>query len=589
MTVVCRAFIHAGPERKKNEDQQAPMADKKKSPYQSVRNIILACMLVLPFVPFALSIAIGYNFFAASTQSSAVASTKRIVADHRHMIDSFLRERRGDLEFAIQSHSFDELRDPRRLADLFGLLQKESNAFIDLGIFDEHGVHVRYHGPYELTGIIYRETEWFKAVIQQGYYISDIFLGYRKIPHFVIAVVRVEEGRPWVLRATVDTQLFNQMVEAVRIGQTGEAYILAADNRLQTDRRSGGRLMDRCRDRLRYPASTSGIETFIETDEQGETYLYATTWMKEKNWLLVVRQKKSDAFSALHRAGRIILIISLVGGAVIVAAGFYLTGYIVKRMERLDAEKNQLNQQLIRAVRLAELGEMAAGFAHEINNPLQIIKNEHSLIRMILGDFKEQKLLSESESLTELEDSLAQIDLQVRRSAKITEAILNFGRQTEPVRESIDLNRLIPSIIAMVQNKSDVHGIEIRRDLPDPAPIVQGDPAQLQQVLINLLNNAIDAVVERHGHAGGKLLVAAQSNENGSVDIIVRDNGRGISAENMKKIFMPFFTTKAVGKGTGLGLSVCYGIISSMGGTISVDSTEGEGSAFHVRLPVNSK
>jgi two-component system NtrC family sensor kinase len=239
----------------------------------------------------------------------------------------------------------------------------------------------------------------------------------------------------------------------------------------------------------------------------------------------------------------------------------------------------------VRASRLAEIGEMATGIAHEINNPLQVMKSEQTLIDTILSDLKEKGELKESEDLKELEDSIDQIKQQIDRCSNITHAVLKFGRETEVVSTDIDLGVFIPEVVSMVKNKANVEGIIIKQEISEDIIPVQGDPGQLQQVLINLINNAIDAIVEIHGSEGGKLNIGAGLKEDGKVQLSVKDNGAGISSENLKKVFSPFFTTKPVGKGTGLGLSVCYGIIDNMGGVMEVSSQKGVGTTFTIDLP----
>ncbi len=556
-----------------------------KDRYAAMKRLILASMIVVPLILFIVILGIGYYYFTNSIQTSTISSMKRIVEDHRHMIDSFLMERKANLEFILNSYSFEYLAGPKRLDDVFAQLQNESSAFVDLGVFNEDGIHVAYQGPYKLTGKVYKEAAWFKEVIKKGYYISDIFLGYRRIPHFIIALMREDNGNKWVIRATIDTYMFNDMVKKVRIGKTGEAYILNADGIFQTERRSGGSLLDKDPDSAEYPTQHSGIKTFIKKDARGDKYLYATTWLKDKRWFLIVRQEKADAFKALRSAGYMIALIMVVGGAGIVGIAFYEANRIVRRMERIDSEKDELGQQLVRASRLAEIGEMATGIAHEINNPLQIMKSEQTLIDVILEDLKEKGDIQESEDLKELEDSMAQIKLQIDRCSKITHAVLKFGRESEVISTDIDLGSFIPDIISMVENKASVEGITVTQEISEDIPPIQGDPGQLQQVLINLFNNAIDAIVERHGSEGGELAVGADLKKDGKVEITVKDNGSGISPENLKKVFSPFFTTKPVGKGTGLGLSVCYGIIDSMGGVMEVSSQKGVGTMFTIDLP----
>ncbi len=557
----------------------------KQNPYAGLKRVILASMILVPLVPFVLVLGIGNYYFTASLENSTIASIQRIVQDHRQMIESFLMERKADLDFILNTYTFEDLSRSDKLKRTLDNLKEESHAFVDLGIFDENGLHVAYYGPYQLSGKVYDQAPWFKAVVKNGFYISNVFLGYRQVPHFVIAVARMNQGRPWVIRATIDTQIFNDLVKKVRIGKTGEAYLLDADGVFQTERRSGGALMRKDPDRPKYGPVHDGIKTLIDSDASGELFLYATTWLKDKSWLLVVRQEKADAFKALRQASYRIILISIVGGAAIIALAFFLTDRIVRRMERMDQEKDQLGEQLIRAGRLAEIGEMASGFAHEINNPLQIIKSEYALIEMIFTDLKEKGEIKESEDVAELEDSIDQIKLQVDRCADITQAILQFGRKGEPVTKDIDLRTFIPEVAGMVANKAGVHGIAIEQEISDQISEVHGDLRHLQQILVNLLNNAIDAVIARHGSSGGAIRIEAGPAENGHVEINIRDNGNGISSENLKKIFTPFFTTKPVGKGTGLGLSVCYGIIEKMGGSMSVASQENVGTTFAIRLP----
>lgn len=553
--------------------------------YGKLRRLILAIMILVPSAPFMIVLAIGYYYFTTSLENSAIASLKRIVGDHRQMIESFLTERKADLGFVLSSYRFEELSDPQTLYGVFKNLQEKSATFVDLGIFNEEGIHVAYQGPYRLVGKDYSREEWFKQVMKQGYYISDIFLGYRRIPHFIIALCREETGAQWVIRATIDTYMFTDLVEKVRIGKTGEAYILNAEGVFQTERRSGGDLMDVEGDRVVELAPENEIRTFVNKDSKGEAYLYATTWLKDKDWMLVVRQEESDAFRALRTASYMIILVSLIGGGVIVAVAFYLTGQIIRRMERIDMERDRLGRQLVRATQLAELGQMAAGFAHEINNPLQIMKSEQTLIEAILTDMKNRGELQDSEDLRDMEDSMAQIKLQVDRCARITQAILKFGRRSEGAAKDVDLATFIPEVAAMISKKASVSGITLKEDIAENTPIVHVDPSQLQQVLINLLNNAIDAVVEKHGSEGGELSIATGLDEDGKARISVKDNGCGISPGDLKKVFTPFFTTKPVGQGTGLGLSVCLGIIDSMGGTMEVSSKKGAGTTFTIRLP----
>ncbi|MCG2752797.1 MAG: ATP-binding protein [Desulfobacteraceae bacterium] len=560
-----------------------------KEQYSTMRKTILLAMIMVPVGTFITILCIGYFTFSHTIETRTMQTLKRIVNDHRHMIESFLMERKASLEFVADSYTFDDLMKPKMLGDILERLQRESNAFLDIGVFNDSGVHVAYHGPYKLTGKNYSNEEWFKTVTRQGYYISDAFMGFRNTPHFIIAVTRKMNGHTWVLRATIDTYVFNDLVENIRIGQTGEAYIINAQSLFQTKRRSGGNLLEMDTDEILFPENDSESHTFLAKSKDGIKYLYAVTWMKDKHWLLVVRQEESDAFKTIRSAAYLAVLITLLGSIMIVGIAFYLTDRLVRRMEGLDTEKTQLNQQLIGASRLAELGEMAAGFAHEINNPLQIMKSEHSLIKMLLGEIIEEKNLEESEPLADIHDSLNQIELQISRCGTITQSILKFGRQGEPNPQAMDIHQITPEVVGMIKKKAFVQDVEIQESYGDSPILIHGDPPELQQVLLNLLNNAMDAIEDSKNRSSGIITVKTGRREDGTAKIEIADNGKGISPEDMNKIFTPFFTTKPVGKGTGLGLSVCFGIINKMGGTMEVFNNPEGGTNFAISLPVIQK
>ena len=254
-------------------------------------------------------------------------------------------------------------------------------------------------------------------------------------------------------------------------------------------------------------------------------------------------------------------------------------------MEQKDLERDRLNRQLIRAGRLAEIGEMAAGFAHEINNPLQIIQSEQALVAAVLSDIRMRGGEPLADDLAQIEDSLSQLKVQLERCARITGAILKFARKSEPLARELDLAGFIHEVTDMIGKRATVEGVTLRTRISPDIPLVRSDPVQLQQVFLNLFNNAIDAIVEKHGGSGGELSVEAVPGESGTVTVYVADNGIGMDDELLRKIFTPFFTTKPVGKGTGLGLSICYGIVDGMGGEMEVASEKGTGDPLHRPSP----
>lgn len=545
-------------------------------------------------IPFIIALGISFYFFSSALDKSTQASLERILTDHRKMIESFLLERKSDLELITRAYTFEDIMAEGAIGTICHSLQKRSPAFVDLGLFDETGKHLKYSGSFALAGKSYTQEPWFQNTMLRGFYISDIFLGYRNIPHFVVAVRRTENNQNWVLRATIDTVFFDSMVSGVRIGKTGEAYILNHEGVAQTARRSGDiALLDKDPAFGWMNQQFSSSQQTFQLSPKGQPFLYAVSKLANKSWYLVVRQEKHDAYRALYSAVLICVVIAILGLTALVALAYITSGTISRRIDRLDEEKEQLGSQLIRAVQLAEIGEMAAGFAHEINNPLQIIKSEYALIKILMEELYPGKEGKEDNSpdpqtLNDIRESVDQIHKQVERCHEITSAILKFGRKKEVKHTTLDPSTVIPEILKLVENSARTSGVEITTQIEENIPSFMGDPGRFQQVMLNLVNNAIHAVTSQHGANGGKIEInAAQIRNNegqAMVDIQVKDNGCGIAPEHMDKIFSPFFTTKAVGRGTGLGLSVCFGIIESFGGTMSVDSRPGEGTVFSIQL-----
>ena len=548
--------------------------------FSRIRRIILSRVLLAPFIILMIVCSTLVYYFATNLFDRVESELIRVADDHRSLISQFFSERTEDLLFIAGANSFKSIHQRNRLSELFHVLQSTSPAFLDLGVFDKTGNHVAYEGPYRLEGKNYSQAEWFKAVCAKSVYISDVFLGYRNTPHFIIAVKKVEDGEPWYLRATIDTQFFNNLVENIRVGKTGEAYLINKDGVLQTRKRSGGSLMEADPDFLRYQSDHHRIMSFTARDFRGEKCLYATGRLNNPGWFLVVRQDFLDAAAPLIRAVLIAIGLVFIGGAVVVLIAFFLASGLANRLTLADAEKREMGSQLIMAGKLAEVGEMSAGMAHEINNPLQVMTSEITMINDLFEDCRTGEPVKE-ETLDLMADSVDQIGLQINRCSHITQGLLKFSRKTEPVVRSIVPHEMIGEIVAMVEHQAHLEDITIRQEVDPGLPEIESDPAQLQQVFLNLLNNAIYAVT---GRDKGEIRITSTVDDE-FVLLAVADNGCGIEPEQLKRIFVPFFTTKPVGKGTGLGLSTCYGIIEGLGGNITVTSELNVGTVFTVQLP----
>lgn len=249
---------------------------------------------------------------------------------------------------------------------------------------------------------------------------------------------------------------------------------------------------------------------------------------------------------------------------------------IGKDMTRLRT----ITEQLINHEKMASVGEMAAGVAHEINTPLGIILG---YTQLMMDDFADN---------SEPYVNLKVIERQTKACRRIVSDLLKFSRQTQSIKTSIYLNEIVKEVLSVTEHTLNINKISVVRRFDPHLPPIVGDPEKLHQVFINLFNNSLYAMM-----GGGRLTIATSCERGEEVQVTVQDTGTGISEQIKNKIFDPFFTTKDVGKGTGLGLSVTYGIVQEHGGTITVESpvddpensTTSPGTAFHITFPATDR
>jgi two-component system NtrC family sensor kinase len=565
--------------QKKNADMH--YKDLLTHPYYRllVRNMVVV-IIVVSITPMLLVGGVLLDQFYNSYRKKIYDHLKELNQKHTQNIDKFLEEKLGDLRLVADRNRFDKLSDEAFLSHMLALLRQDLSAvFTDLGVINAQGRQISYAGPFKLTNANYAEAEWFKRAITSHIFISDVFLGLRGLPHFIIAVRYKWQGEYMILRATVDFAAFNTLVENLRIGKTGFAFILNRSGELQTkpyfdfvpEKGLYGYFLDF---ENKYPGQVQIVERSVK---YGNDKIYAASFLKNGDWLLVYQQDTDDAFSELNTTKNISILIMIAGSLIIIAVAFISSNKMVKRIARSDREKEIMTQQVIETGKLASVGELAAGIAHEINNPVAIMVEEAGWI----GDLLEEEDLKENKNREEFERALNQIKTQGKRCKEITHKLLSFARKTDPRIHDVQINDLIEEMARLPAQRAKYSNVVIETKYANDLPSIQVSESELQQVFLNLLNNAIDAMEKK----GGTVIITTQK-EDRNILISVADNGTGIPELNLARIFDPFFSTKPVGKGSGLGLSICYGIIEKMGGSIEAKSVVNEGTTFYIRIPM---
>lgn len=556
-----------------------------KSPYYTslIRKIVFVVISV-SLTPMILVTGIILKQFSVSYQEKVHAHLEELIQNHRQNIDTFLKEKLRNIRVLMESSSYQELSNEAFLKKQLQLLQKEYGfVFVDLGVVNQKGNQVSYAGPFMLANANYSDAKWFRDAIRIRYYISDVFTGLRGHPHFIVSVRGTMNGDDWILRATIDFGTFNFLVENIRIGKTGFAFILNRAGEFQTRPEEGFVVQKNDLTRLFDEIGLSKQKIVISENKnrRNGTYVYASAGLKEGSWLLVYRQDLKDAYSDLLQSRKTAVWIILIGSMAIITMALLLSNRIVSRIADTDSEKEMMNQQVVETGKLASIGELAAGIAHEINNPVAIMVEEAGWIQ----DLLEEEEFYKSKNLNEFERSLNQIRSQGRRCKEITHKLLSFARKTDTQVQDIQLNSVVEEIVGLSEQMARHNNITIEKYLQQNLPFVHMSPSEMQQVLLNLINNAIDAMAP----SGGKIIIRTRhiQEKEDAVMISVEDTGTGIPQANLSRIFDPFYSTKAVGKGTGLGLSICYGIIKKNGGDIDVESTLDVGTTFYIQIPVS--
>jgi len=248
-----------------------------------------------------------------------------------------------------------------------------------------------------------------------------------------------------------------------------------------------------------------------------------------------------------------------------------------KNMKEAYQDLKAVQEQIVWTEKLASLGKLAATIAHEINNPLAGVLN---YIRLIIKQLSRNRF--SQDKLEDISRYLAIMESETARCGEIVKDLLAFSRRTKITMESNSIESIVDRTLSLISHELEIRELQLKKDIAPNLPKIKCDFKQIQQVLLNLVYNAIEAM-----QSGGTLTITANRADGAEpfLEIGVSDTGCGISKKDMENIFEPFFTTKAEGKGVGLGLSVVYGIIAGHHGTLSVESEPGKGSTFTVRLP----
>lgn len=532
--------------------------------------VLMSLVAIVPLVSITL---IDYKVTQHAVETDFFLRTARLVSNTWRTVSFFLVERRSALDFVVKDNSYNSLCDSKRLYEILRHLKQGFGGFIDIGVIDSNGIQRAYAGPYNLEGINYRDQSWFKDVTNKGVNVSDVFMGFRRTPHIVIAVRHnLSKESFFILRATIDTDRFNDLLSQLEVSGQGDSFLINKDGILQTPSRDYGKVLDKIP--LPVPEFSQHTSVYEQTHKDkalviGYDYIHDTPFI-----LMIVKQKvelmKPWQTTRLQLIGFLIASIS-----VIALVTLSVSTYLVNRILLADQKRIMTLHEVEYSNKMASIGRLAAGVAHEINNPLAVINEKVGLIKDILtikDEFKGNK------KLVELANSAL---YSVDRCGTITKRLLNFARHLDVKIQLVNIDEVIKDVLGFLAKEADYRSIKVLVNVSRNIPEFECDRGKLQQIFLNIVNNAFAAVKD-----GGKIDITAKREKTDLISVTFTDDGYGIPKSDLERVFEPFFSTKTKQGGTGLGLSITYGLVQELGGSVGVQSEVGKGTSFVVTLPL---
>jgi two-component system NtrC family sensor kinase len=555
------------------EDYHESMTSPER--YRRFRRTLSLVMIAAFLVPLILTTMLSYYAY----RSNMLAYLRWNAESATKTIETFLTELQTVLLYTAEGHTYEELINQDNLNELYHRLKTHYPGVVDLGIIDHKGTQRAYAGPYELAGKDYSDRECCKTSSAGKTVIGKIELGYRNVPHFCISanVFSPTRGKSWTFRIGIDAAILDKYIDKISTSPLSDIFLVSrkGESVLQSTSHIYGSPLTPYPFEL--PSNRIGVTISEERGVWDYVVLKAVSYIEGTPWALVLVKhgylygKDWSFFKA--RLFFIVMISTLLALFVILQ----ITKLFVGRIREADEKRESMMAEIEHTSKLASIGRLAAGIAHEINNPLAIISAKTGLIMDLLelsGDFKyKEKIGSEIHGTANA----------VERCKVITHRLLGFARRMDVTLESISINNLMQEVLSFLDQEALYRGINVDLDLGESIPVIESDRGQLQQIFLNLVNNAIDAIGK-----DGKVTIKTKKLDQNSIQIDVVDNGKGIPQNIISHIFEPFFTTKESieKRGTGLGLFITYGIIKKLGGHISVQSTVGIGTTFSVILPI---
>ena len=544
--------------------------------YRRVWRYAVTLTLVVSLTPLFVLTGANYFLFRNNIQAEIRYGIMRNVTNIARSLEFTIEERISALNLLVREETMAELSSNESLRRTFNNLKRSFGGFVDLGLIDSNGDQLYYNGPYSLQGANYSDQTWFHEVKLRGVYLSDVFLGYRQFPHFVIAIKQeTEHGDFYVLRATADMVLLTQHLTVADLGRGSDVFLVNREDILQTSSRLHGEILNTCT--LPLPPYATEVQVVEDYDEEGQKYTLGYKYLDNTPFVLMLIKRRIDPVNEWLQTRTELFTFLVSSSILIMIVVLWSATVLVRQIRSADIKRAQVMHSAEYTNKMATIGRLAASVAHEINNPLAIINEKAGLLR---------DMVSAAVDIPHQEKTLASVDSIIRsvdRCSAVTHRLLGFTRHMERREEWINLAELLLDVLGFLGKEASHRNITVVNDFQEATPHILSDRGMLQQVFLNIINNAITAIPN-----GGKLTLGLRALPRNQVEITIEDTGPGIPEAELALIFEPFYSTKGE-FGTGLGLSITYDLVQKLSGKIAVRSELGAGTVFTVTLPLKTR
>ena len=539
--------------------------------------ILVTCVMTL--FPMMISIFMFYDNNKTETVNELLLETvvlsQGVAVDVEIFFDKYL----ASLRVISSQYTADYFKNKNKnyLNAILKNIQKANIYFSGLNVIDEDGyITFCFDSGSDLRG--YKQVDLTGIDKKQDYFIRQIITEKGKLNLVVGLKFNRSNGTKFFLAGIIDRHIVEQFLAKLKFKDIVDIYVMDKNDKLLTSSVYFGKSGTK----IRFPVSEelplSEVISNPDVNQKGGVFLFSgvsdidNTDMKLG---IVMTNRSYRAF--MSRVVSHIMIMGFLSIVFVFTVIVLLVTWVVHILYKADQVRHIYLLKAARDSKMASIGQLAAGVAHEINNPLAIINEKAGLLQDRFTFLKEYE--SDERLLLTIDSIIAAVE----RAGTITHRLLGFARETDNSIQNVNMADTIEEVLSFIHKEAEYKSININVDIPKPSPQITTDHGKLQQILINLVSNSIAAMDEK-----GRLTITIK-NMKKSIEIDVQDDGCGILKEHQKKIFEPFFTTKSKIGGTGLGLSLTYGLIRDLHGTLVLESSPDVGTTFTITLPYKIK